>query len=114
MPVLLAAHGMTLDTEIILGVVTLCFTVIEILRTFKKDSKEDASNLTTVIVKLENIQSSINDIKSDISRMEKENKSLAERVSKTEEKLSSLWKYYETLYDDVKELSHHDKVHDQH
>ena len=39
--------------------------------------------------------------------MEKESKLLGERVSKMEENLSSLWKYYESLHDDMKDFSHH-------
>lgn len=106
LPILLTAN-FSISTEIVLGIVTVCFTAIEIFRAFKKDTSDDASNLTTIIVKLENIQASIKDIKTDINTMENESKLLGERVSKMEENLSSLWKYYESLHDDMKDFSHH-------
>ena len=71
MPILLSS-GFTLNPEMMLGIVTICFTAVELLRTFKKDTKGDASCLATVIAKLESIQSSMNDIKADINTMEKE------------------------------------------
>ena len=106
MPILLSS-GFTLNPEMMLGIVTICFTAVELLRTFKKDTKGDASCLATVIAKLESIQSSMTDIKADINTMEKESRALGERVTKMEESLSSLWKYYESLHNDVKDFSHH-------
>lgn len=106
MIVTLLASNYTIEPDLILGIVTVCFTLIEVARAFKKDTKHDASCLATVIAKLENIQNSMNDVRADINTMEKESKLLGERVSKMEESLSSLWKYYENLNEDVKDFSH--------
>lgn len=53
------------------------------------DDKNDATQLTTVIVKLENIGAGISDIKSDMRNVKDEVKDMRDRLIKVEESTKS-------------------------
>lgn len=76
---------------IILSVASLLFAVYSLI---SKNSKENTSELTTVIVKLENIGNGITDIKAEIASMKTDQKEDHDRLIKTEASLSSLWKQF--------------------
>lgn len=59
-----------------------------------KNNKENTTELTTVIVKLENIGNGISDIKSEIASMKNDQKEDHDRLIKVESSLSSLWKQF--------------------
>jgi len=59
-----------------------------------KNSKESTTELTTVIVKLENIGNGIADIKSEIASMKNDQKEDHDRLIQVESSLSSLWKQF--------------------
>lgn len=59
-----------------------------------KNSKESTTELTTVIVKLENIGNGISDIKSEIASMKNDQKEDHDRLIQVESSLSSLWKQF--------------------
>lgn len=59
-----------------------------------KNSKESTTELTTVIVKLENIGDGISDIKSEIAGMKNDQKEDHDRLIQVESSLSSLWKQF--------------------
>lgn len=59
-----------------------------------KNSKENTTELTTVIVKLENIGNGISDIKSEIANMKNDQKEDHDRLIKVESSVSSLWKQF--------------------
>lgn len=61
---------------------------------FSKNNKENTTELTTVIVKLENIGNGISDIKSEIASMKTDQKEDHDRLIKAESSLSSLWKQF--------------------
>ncbi len=59
-----------------------------------KNNKENTSELTTVIVKLENIGNGISDIKKEIASMKDDQKEDHDRLIKVETSLASLWKQF--------------------
>lgn len=59
-----------------------------------KNNKENTAELTTVIVKLENIGDGIADIKSEIAGMKNDQKEDHDRLIQVESSLSSLWKQF--------------------
>lgn len=62
-----------------------------------RNNKENTTELTTVIVKLENIGNGISDIKSEIASMKNDQKEDHDRLIKAESSLSSLWKQFNEL-----------------
>lgn len=59
-----------------------------------RNNKESTTELTTVIVKLENIGNGISDIKSEIASMKNDQKEDHDRLIQVESSLSSLWKQF--------------------
>lgn len=58
------------------------------------NNKENTTELTTVIVKLENIGNGISDIKSEIASMKNDQKEDHDNLIKVESSLSALWKQF--------------------
>lgn len=61
------------------------------------DDKKEASEMTTVIVKLENINTGINEIKADVRNVKSEVQDLRERVVVVEQSAKSLHKRVDTM-----------------
>lgn len=57
-----------------------------------KNNKNNTAEMTTVIVKLENIGSGISDIKSEIASLKDDQKDDHDKLIKVESSLSSAWK----------------------
>lgn len=66
-------------------------------RSQKVDDKKDASELTTVIVKLESISNGITKIESKMNSIENDRKEDREKLIRMEESLKSAWKRIEEL-----------------
>lgn len=62
-----------------------------------KNNKENTTELTTVIVKLENIGTGITDIKSEIAGMKNDQKEDHDRLIKVEASVATMWKRYDEL-----------------
>jgi len=76
---------------IIISIASLLFAIYSLA---SKNSKENTSELTTVIVKLENIGTGIRDIKAEIAGMKDDQKEDHDRLIKVESSVSSLWKQF--------------------
>lgn len=80
---------MTVETTLLISVVSLAFGVYSgvtaMKRNSQRDAKADASQLTTVIVKLENIGNGITEIKSEMLNVKNDLKETRERIIKVEE-----------------------------
>ena len=76
---------------IIISVLSLLLALYSFL---SRNNKENTSELTTVIVKLENIGNGISDIKTEIASMKNDQKEDHDRLIKVESSLASLWKQY--------------------
>ena len=59
-----------------------------------RNNKENTTELTTVIVKLENIGNGISDIKSEIASMKNDQKEDHDKLIQVDSSLSSLWKQF--------------------
>ncbi len=73
----------------IISALSLLFAVYSFSR---NNAKQDTTELTTVIVKLENIGTGINDIKTEISALKNDQKEDHDRLIKVEQSLSTAWK----------------------
>lgn len=80
---------MTIEVALLISAVSLAFAIYQgvfsMKRNTKNDVKDDASALTTVIVKLENIGTGITEIKSEMNNVKNELKESRERIVKVEE-----------------------------
>lgn len=87
---------MTIDAALMISGVSVAFVVYQgitnINRNKTTDNKNEASQLTMVIVKLENIGNGITDIKNEMSTVKKDAKEDRERLVKVEESTKSAHK----------------------
>lgn len=75
----------------LISVLSLLLAVYTFL---SRNNKESTTELTTVIVKLENIGNGISDIKAEIASMKNDQKEDHDRLIQVESSLSSLWKQF--------------------
>ena len=64
---------------------------------YSNSTKQDTTELTTVIVKLENIGVGITDIKSEIAALRNDQKDDHDRLIKTEQSIATAWKRIDEL-----------------
>ncbi|MEG2261759.1 MAG: hypothetical protein RSB98_02825 [Raoultibacter sp.] len=87
---------MTVELAVIISIAAflsnLIFSISGWKRSEKHDTKSDSAQLTTVIVKLENITMGISEIKADMNNMKTDTKELRERLVKVEASASSAHK----------------------
>lgn len=80
---------MTVEVALVVSVLSVGFGIwsgmSNMKRNEKTDTKADASQLTTVIVKLENIGNGITEIKSEMNNVKNDHKESRERIIKVEE-----------------------------
>lgn len=85
---------MTGDIAIIISGVSLAFAiysgVVGMKRNSRNDTKNEASQLTTVIVKLENIGNDISEIKNDLRDVKADVKEHGARIIKLEQQIKVL------------------------
>lgn len=80
---------MTVEIAVLISGISLAFGIYQGIANLKRnkttDDKSEASQLTTVIVKLENIGIGVTEIKSEINNIKSETKDNRERLIKVEE-----------------------------
>ena len=81
---------MQIEYAILASVISLLIAVFGFMRTMKKDSSDDASQMTTVLVKLENIQQGINDLKTDVSSIKNDIKEIDSLINNIRTELDSI------------------------
>lgn len=85
---------MTVEIAIVLSGISLIFAIVSGVSNMKRkartDDRKDASELTTVIVKLENIGNDIKDIKTDLRDMKLDIQNHAEKIVKLEQQVKVL------------------------
>lgn len=72
--------------------ISLLISIVLAYRLFKNDNKEESSELTTVIVKLENIQGGISDIKNDLVKTKEDLREDHDEIIRMQENLKQVWK----------------------
>lgn len=84
-------NNMTIEVALLLSIASFSFAVYQgianMKRNQKTDDKSEATQLTTVIVKLENIEGGISDIKKDINSVKNDVREDRERIVKLEAKM---------------------------
>ena len=84
---------MSIDISTFLSILSVIIAGIvaatNIKRNNSQDNRQDASNLTTLIVKLENINEGINEIKSDMRNMKNDIQDLRDRLIIAEQAVKS-------------------------
>lgn len=84
---------MQVEITILLSFVSLCVAgvvaVTSIRRNKATDDKKEASDMTTLIVKLENIGNGVNEIKSDMRNMREDMQDLRDRLIIVEQSAKS-------------------------
>lgn len=91
---------MTVEVALVISALSVGFGIWSGIsntkRNEKNDTKADASQLTTVIVKLENIGNGITEIKSEMNNVKNEQKESRERIIKVEESAKQAHKRLDT------------------
>ena len=87
---------MTIEVALLISGVSLAFGIYQgvsnLRRNNKQDDKKDASQLTTVIVKLENIGDGVTEIKSDLKNIKDEIKEFREWKATATQQIKALEK----------------------
>lgn len=85
---------MTVEIAVVLSGISLIFAIVSGVSNMKRnartDDRKDASELTTVIVKLENIGNDIKDIKTDLRDVKQDIQHHAEKLVKLEQQVKVL------------------------
>jgi len=85
---------MTIEVALLISGVSLAFGIYQgvsnLRRNNRTDDKNDATQLTTVIVKLENIGDGVNEIKADMKNVKDDMKDINIRLVKTEQQVKVL------------------------
>lgn len=80
---------MTIEVALLISVISVGFGVYSSVtsqkRNEKQDSKKDAADMTTVIIKLENIGNGITEIKTEMNNVKKEQRESRDRIITVEE-----------------------------
>lgn len=74
--------------------IAFCSLLVSIYTLISKNNKENTTELTTVIVKLENISGGIADIKAEMNTMKTDQKEDHDRLIQVEASVSALWKQF--------------------
>lgn len=86
---------MSIELTVLLSVVSVSAAIFFGLRSGRRSQKQDdqkeASDMTTVVVKLESIGNGIIELKSDLRNMRDDIKDLREWKARTEETIKQLW-----------------------
>ncbi len=85
---------MTIEIALVISAISLAFGIYQgvsnMKRNNKNDAKSDSAQLTTVIVKLENIGNDITEIKSDLRDVKSDVKDHSNRLVKVEQQVKVL------------------------
>ncbi len=92
---------MTIEVALLISGISLAFGIYSGISNLKRnqvsDVKKDATDLTTVIVKLENIGTGITEIKTELTKVKNDIKENRERIIKVEESAKQAHKRLDDL-----------------
>ena len=87
---------MTVEIALLISIISVAFSVYQGIANLKRnqatDAKRESGELTTVIVKLENIGKDTSEIKADIKGVKSDVKKNTEQIIRLDESLKSAWK----------------------
>lgn len=94
---------MTIEIMSVVTIISVAFAVISgivnMRRNLATDDKKEAAEMTTLLIKLENIQKDTSEIKSDIRSVKEETKKNTEKIIRMDESLKSAWNAINKLQD---------------
>lgn len=94
---------MTVELAILISAVSLGFAIYSGVANLKRnkttDDKKEATEMTTVIVKLEGISRDTSEIKNDLKSVKEDVKHNSEQIIRMDESLKSAWKAINKLQD---------------
>lgn len=93
---------MSIEITILISVVSICCTIFATARNRKKDTRDRATQDTTVLIKLENIQTGINDIKKDVLGVKEDMKALEHRMTVVEQSAKQAHKRLDDVRNELK------------
>lgn len=104
--------NVTIEVALLLSVVSVTFAVYQGIMNLKRnkavDDRKEASEMTTVIVKLEGISKDTSEIKNDIKSVKSDVKHNSESIIRLDESLKSAWKIINHLQG-VEDHSEHNR-----
>jgi len=87
---------MTIEVALVISALSVAFGIYQGItnnrRNQRADNMKDAGDMTTVIVKLENIFVDMAEIKTEVKGLRQDNRCTLERLIKTEESLKAAWR----------------------
>lgn len=96
-----------IDVSVLLSVISVVVAAAVAVKNIKRsnasDNRQEAANLTTLIVKLENISDGVNEIKSDMRNMKSDIQDLRDRLIRLEQSDKSAHHRLDTLESKKKE-----------
>ena len=96
-----------IDVSVLLSVISVVIAAAVAVKNIKRsnasDNRQEAANLTTLIVKLENISDGVNEIKSDMRNMKSDIQDLRDRLIRVEQSDKSAHHRLDTLESKKKE-----------
>lgn len=102
-----AVKSMTIEVALLISILavtcSIVSTVLNIKRNNAADSKKEATEMTTVIVKLETISNGVSEIKSDIRNIKTDVQELRDRVIIVEQSVKSAHHRLDGMEDGRKE-----------
>lgn len=94
---------MTVELAIVFSAVSLGFAIYSGVANLKRnktsDDKKEATEMTTVIVKLEGISKDTSEIKNDLKSVKEDVKHNSEQIIRMDESLKAAWKAINKLQD---------------
>lgn len=95
----------TTEISLLVAIVSVFFAIIFGLintrRAQKTDDKKEQADMTTILVKLENIQSTTNEIKNDMKNVKADVRHNSEDIIRMDESLKSAWKRINELAEKI-------------
>ena len=87
---------MTIEIALLISIVSVFFAIVfglnSMRRNQKADDKKEQNDMTTVLIKLENIQAATNEIKNDMKSVKTDVRHNSEEIIRMDESLKSAWK----------------------
>lgn len=87
---------MTIEVALLISIVSVFFAIVfgmaNLRRNQKTDDQKEATDLTTVSIKLESIKADTNEIKNDIKSVKAEVRKNSEDIVRIDESLKQAWK----------------------
>ena len=92
---------MSVEVALIISILSVFFAIffgaLNMRRNQKADDRREQSDMTTVIVKLENISADTGEIKNDIKSLKEDVRNNRDNIIRIDESLKSAWKQINDL-----------------